>query len=138
MNSDYDKQTNLEKEKTKLKIWLCTISILILVAGIILFIYSIYASIKSLGNDLLIHNFYTIEIDFNKKNEIISILEKENRNYCESMYKIEYESLFPNDYNAKIYCMDEDNISFGVADNEHSNLIKYIHDNGIIEKRKWL
>ena len=136
MNSDYDKQNDLEKEKTKLKIWLCTISILILVAGIILFIYSIYASIKSLGNDLSMHTFHVVEIDFNNKNEIISILEKENRNYCESMYKIEYESLFPNDYNVKIYCMNEDDISFGVADNEHSNLINHIHDNGIIEKRK--
>ena len=136
MNSDYDKQTNLEIEKTKLKIWLCTISILILVAGITLFIYSIYASIKSLGNDLSMHTFYVIEIDLNNKNEIISILEKENRKYCESMYKVEYESLFPNDYNAKIYCTDGDDISFGISNNDHSDLIKFIHDNGIIEKRK--
>ena len=34
------------------------------------------------------------------------------------MYKIEYESLFPNDYSAKIYCMDEDNISFGISNND--------------------
>ena len=125
-----------EQQKTKLKVLLCTIFILILVAGITLFIYSIYVSIKSLGNDLSIHTFHVIEIDFDNKNEIISILEKENRNYCESMYKIEYESLFPNDYSANIYCMDEDNISFSISDNEHSNLIKYIYDNVITEKRK--
>lgn len=136
MNSDYDKRADFEKEKINLKIWLCTISILILVAGITLFIYSIHSSIKSLGNDLSIHTFYVVEIEFNNKNEIISFLEKENRNYCESMYKIEYESLFPNDYSSKIYCIDEDDISFGISDNERSDLIKYIHDNGIIEKRK--
>ena len=109
---------------------------MILVAGIILFIYSIYSSIKSLGNDLSMHTFYVMETNFENKNEIISILKKENRKYCESMYKIEYESLFPNDYSAKIYCMDENDISFSISDNEHSNLIKYIYDNGITEKRK--
>lgn len=125
-----------EEQKTKLKVWLCIISILILVAGIALLVYSIYASIKSLGKDLSVHTFHIIEIDSNNKDEIISVLEKENRNYCESAYKIEYESLFPNDYSAKIYCKYKDDISFGISDNEHSDLIKYIYDNGIVEKRQ--
>ena len=136
MNLDYDKQVDLEKEKIKIKIWIYFFIIIVSVCCVLWFIYSTYSSFKALGDDLSANTFYILELTDNNRGEIISILEKENRDYCESIYKIEYKALFPNDYSAIIYCSDEDNINFGISDREHSKLIKYIYDNGITEKRK--
>ena len=136
MNLDHDKQVDLEKEKIKIKIWIYIFIIIVSVCCVLWFIYSIYSSFKALGDDLSANTFYILELTDNNRGKIISILEKENRDYCESIYKIEYKVLFPNDYSAIIYCSDEDNIYFGISDNENSELIKYIYDNGISENRK--
>ena len=136
MNLDHDKQVDLEKEKIKIKIWIYFFIIIVSVCCVFWFMYSIYSSFKALSDDLSANTFYVLELIDDNREEILSILEKENRDYCESIYKIEYKALFPNDYSATIYCVNEDNINFGISDREHSKLIKYIYDNGITEKRK--
>ena len=136
MNLDHDKQVDFEKEKIKVKIWIYIFIITVSVCCVFCFIYSIYSSFKALGDDLSANTFYVLELIDDNREEILSILEKENRDYCESIYKIEYKTLFPNDYSATIYCLDEDNIYFGISDGENSELIKYIYDNGITENRK--
>ena len=126
----------LETEKTKVKSWIYVLIIFVSVGGIAWFIYSIYLSFKALGQDLSTNTFYVLELTDYYKDDIISILNRENRKYCESIYKIEYKALIPNDYSAVIYCKDQANINFTITDNEKSELIKYIHDNGTTERRK--
>ena len=62
-------------------------------------------------------------------------MKEENIKYCESIYKIEYEQLFPNDKSAKIYCRNEKDVEFTISDNKESQLANYIYNNGILERK---
>lgn len=132
MNFDDDQAVKLEKEKTKAKIWMYILIIFVSVGGVVWFIYSIYLSFKALGEDLSKNTYHVLELTDDTKKEIVTILENENKNYCESMYKIEWNHSFPRGTNIKIYCKDTENIIFNSSDSE---VLKYIDDFGIIEKR---
>ncbi len=132
MNFDDDQAVKLEKEKTKAKIWMYILIIFISVGGVVWFIYSIYLSFKALGEDLSKNTYHVLELTDDTKKEIVTILENENKSYCESMYKIEWNHSFPHSTNIKIYCKDTENIIFNSSDSE---MLKYINDNGIIERR---
>ena len=132
MNFDDDQAIKLEKEKTKAKIWMYILIIFVSVGGVVWFIYSIYLSFKALGEDLSKNTYHVLELTDDTKKEIVTILENENKNYCESMYKIEWNHIFPHGTNIKIYCKDTENIIFNSSD---SKMLKYINDNGIIERR---
>lgn len=132
MSFDDDQEVKLEKEKTKVKIWMYILIIFVSVGGVVWFIYSIYLSFKALGEDLSKNTYHVLELTDDTKKEIVTILENENKNYCESMYKIEWNHSFPHSTNIKIYCKDTENIIFNSSDSE---MLKYINDNGIIERR---
>lgn len=132
MNFDDDQVVKLEKEKTKVKFLMYLLIIFVSIGGVAWFIYSIYLSFKALGEDLSKKTYYILELTDNNKEEVISILKKENKKYCKSMYKIEWNHHFPHGTNGNIYCKDTDNIRFNISKSE---LTKYIHDNGITERR---
>lgn len=97
----------LEVEKTTKKCWGCIKNIYAAFAVLAFLIYLIF---KIFGIVLSLRTFHTLELTDVHKKQIISLLDKENIDYCESMYKIEYIELFPDDYSMTIYCKSEDNI----------------------------
>ena len=122
----------LETENTKIKIWIYILIIIVSLSTIVWFMFSIYLSFKSLGEDLSKNTYHILDITQDNKNEVISILEKENIDYCKSMYKIEWYHRFPHGTPITIYCKDNDNIRLNISE---SNLIKYIDTNGTTERR---
>lgn len=123
-----------EEIETKGKMYAITI-LSVMIAIIVLIVMGIFC-IKSCFVDLSKHKYYVIDINNFNKEDIKKLLENEKFQYCESMYKIEYEQLFPDDKSAKIYCKNEDDIIFSIYDNGViSELANYIYNNGQIEKR---
>ena len=126
---------NDEEEIIKTKSKMYTITILSVIGLIILSITIFVFSIKSFFNDISKHKYYVLDINTENKDKIISLLKEENIKYCESIYKIEYEQLFPNDKSAKIYCQNEKDIEFSIYGNKESQLANYIYNNGILERK---
>lgn len=124
----------LEVEKTTKKCWGCIKNIYAAFAVLAFIIYLVF---KIFGIVLSLRTFHTLELTNVHKKQIISLLDKENIDYCESMYKIEYIELFPDDYSMTIYCKSEDNIKKDMPDFPTSELIMYIRTNGITTKRKY-
>ncbi|MBO5183717.1 MAG: hypothetical protein J6B64_04930 [Bacilli bacterium] len=126
---------NDEEEIIKTKSKMYTITILSVIGVIILFITIFVFSVKSFFNDASNHKYYVLDVNTENKDKIISLLKEENIKYCESIYKIEYEQLFPNDKSAKIYCRNEKDVEFTISDNKESQLANYIYNNGILERK---
>ena len=126
---------NDEEEFIKTKSKMYTITILSVIGVIILFITIFVFSVKSFFNDASNHKYYVLDVNTENKDKIISLLKEENIKYCESIYKIEYEQLFPNDKSAKIYCRNEKDVEFTISDNKESQLANYIYNNGILERK---
>ena len=126
---------NENEEETIIKGKIIAITTLSVICVVIIFIVIGVISIKSIFNEMTKHKYYVLEINNNNKDEIIFLLENEEKEYCESIYKIEYEQLFPNDKSAKIYCKDEENIEFVIPDSNDSELANYIFENGVAGKR---
>ena len=126
---------NDEEEIVKNKSKMYTITILSVIGVIILFINISVFSVKSFFNDVSKHKYYVLDVNTENKYEIISLLKEENIKYCESIYKIEYEQLFPNDKSAKIYCQNEKDVEFSISDNKESQLANYIYNNGVLERK---
>ena len=129
MNEDF------EMAEAKTKSWIYVLIIFISVGGIAWFIYSIYLSFKAFGEDLSKNTYHVLELTDDNREKVISILNKEDRDYCESIYKIEIQSLFPNDYYATVYCNNQSDIKYSIASHDNSELIKYIDENGTTERR---
>lgn len=127
---DFDEE-EISYEKGKMYAFIAFVLISIIVFGIVISI----VFIKSIFKDFQTHEYYVLEIDAKNKETIISLLEKENLSYCETMYEIEYEQLFPNDKSATIYCKGGEEIKFSIYDGKKSELAQYIYENGTIEKR---
>lgn len=127
---------NKEYEEDKVKGNIIAVTILSIIGVIIIIIITIIIIVSSFFEDLSKDVYYTLDVNENNREQIISLLKQENKKYCESIYKIEYTQLFPNDKSAKIYCRNEDDIEFGIYDNNPSELANFIHENGKIEKRK--
>ena len=126
---------NDEEEIIKTKSKMYTITILSVIGFIVLSITIFVFSIKSLFYDVSKHKYYVLDINTENKDKIIYLLKEENIKYCESIYKIEYEQLFPNDKSAKIYCRNEKDVEFTISDNKESQLANYIYNNGILERK---
>lgn len=128
---NFDDNDKIDKEKGKMY---AITTLFVIGAFAILVIVGIF-SMRSCFADMGKYKYYVLEVNKENKEQIISLLEKANKPYCESIYKIEYEQLFPNDKSAKIYCKKEDNIKFSISDNEESELANYIFENGAMERR---
>ncbi len=126
---------NDEEEIIKTKSKMYTITILSVIGFIVLSITIFVFSIKSLFYDVSKHKYYVLDINTENKDKIIYLLKEENIKYCESIYKIEYEQLFPNDKSAKIYCQNEKDVEFSIYDNKESQLANYIYNNGVLERK---
>lgn len=127
---------NFEDEeiiKTKSKMYAVTLLSVVVVLAIV--IIGIIVSIKSFLTEISKHQYYVLDINDDNREKIISLLNGEQFDYCESMYKIEYEQLFPDGKSAKIYCKDKDDISFYIDDDKKSELVQYIFYYGDMEKR---
>lgn len=122
---------NKEYEEDKVKGNIIAVTTLSIIGVIIIIIITIIIIVSSFFEDLSKDVYYTLDVNENNREQIISLLKQENKKYCESIYKIEYTQLFPNDKSAKIYCRNEDDIEFGIYDNNPSELANFIH-----EKRK--
>ena len=127
---------DIDEDEIKTKSKMYAITTWSIIGVIIIFIIVSIFSIKSIFNDLSKHKYYVIDINNSNKEDIINLLENEGFKYCESMYKIEYEQLIPDDKSAKISCKNEDDINLSIYDDGTiSELANYIHNNGKIEKR---
>lgn len=125
-------RNNNEYEDAKAKGNIIAVTTLSVIGAIIIAIIAIAKYfLRALSNDV----YYILDVNENNRGEIISLLKQENKKYCESIYKIEYTLLFPNDKSAKIYCKNEDDIEFVICDNYSGELAKFVYENGKIEKR---
>ena len=111
---------NDEEEIIKTKSKMYIITILSVIGFIILSITIFVFSIESFFNDVSKHKYYVLDINIENRDKIISLLKEENIKYCESIYKIEYEQLFPNDKSAKICCQNEKDVEVKIYDNKKS------------------
>ena len=113
--------------------WIILVIITVVVISSIIVIMSIYKMFTS----PIPKTYYILEINDNNKEEIIKLYEEEtnNKEYCDSIYKIEYYIGFPDGTSYTMYCRYEDNISFNIDKAGVDNLAKYIRKNGYTEKR---
>ncbi len=127
----------LEIEITKTNSKMIIITLLSVIGTIIVLICLLINSIKSSLKILEKHTYHFVDVTDSNKNEIIKILEDENIEYCESLYRIEYLQLFPDDGVGKIYCNNEDYKTFAIYDDsgKESNYRNYIYENGYTERR---
>ncbi len=105
-----------------------------LIGAIIIVLMVIIILTKSFVDNLSKNKYYILDINNDNKEQITLLLQQENREYCESMTKIEYIQLFPNDKRVKIYCNEKD-INFIIRDNETSKLANYIKANGFMKTK---
>ena len=128
---NFDDNDKIDKEKGKMYALTTLFVIGVFVILVIVGIFSMSACFVDMGK----HKYYLLEVNKENKEQIISLLEQENKPYCESIYKIEYEQLFPNDKSVKVYCKKEADIKFSISDNEESELANYIFENGETVRR---
>lgn len=77
---------------------------------------------------LFSYEYYELKVDKSNRSEVIEMLKKEDKKYCNSIYKLEMRQLFPNDKSLDIYCKDEilyDGICDGCS--EESNIPSYMY-----------
>lgn len=131
---NFDENDEIIKTKSKMYV----ITTLSITGVIILFVVISIFSIKSVFNSLLItkNEYFALNIDDKNKDKIIELFNNEkenifpNKNYCESIYKIEYYHLFPDGTQYTMYCKDEDGITFGIDKVGEDTLATYIYENG--------
>lgn len=113
------------------------------VIGVVILIIVIicFAGPKLIDRLVTLRAYRVLKINDENKENIIELLEQEKDNifpemkYCDSMYKIEYNDLFPDGTDYTIYCKDEKSISFGIDKVGEDVLHSYIHKNGYDEIR---
>lgn len=104
-----DDNEYIENKKGKLKLFYI-ITFLVMGVLIMMVVFAMMI-VNFILSDTGKNEYYVLEVNQENKEQIISLLEKENKPYCESIYKIEYEQLFPNDKIAKVYCRNGKKIS---------------------------
>lgn len=120
-----------EEAKTKGKMYaLTTLSVIAVIIGF--FVCSILL-VKSCMSDITKNKFYILAIDDKNMPNVISLLENENYDYCESMYKIDYYRTFSKGLEIEIYCKDEKNMIQSIKNSDTSKLVDYIILNGRME-----
>ena len=86
MNND----DNKEYEKVKRKGNIIAITTLSIIGVIIISIITILLLAKSFFENLSKDEYYVLDVNKNNRDQVILLLEQENKKYCESLYKIEY------------------------------------------------
>lgn len=117
-----------ETVKTKGKMYaITTLSIIGII--IVFFVIGIYF-IKSISNEVFKYreNYYSLDINDDNKDQIVSLLKTKKIDYCESLYKIEYIYSFPHREEVTIYCKNDKDVNLYTDNNDE--LVKYIKDNG--------
>ena len=127
---DFDEDDVIIKTKGKI-IAITTIAV---ISIIIFLIISTILIIKSSINDLSKHKYYVLQINEQNNETIKHLIIQAQKNYCDSMYKIEYSKNAMNNINFEIYCKKENNITFSI-NNDDNELLQYILEYGTIEKR---
>lgn len=118
----YNENEELIKMKTK-KLSIIILSIISIT--IVLIIIGLYCFSQIFKHR---EDYYVLEINNSNKETIKLFLENEKNNYCDSMYKIEYNYSFPHSSSITIYCEDSNNIEL-YTDN-YKELIDYLRNNG--------
>ena len=126
---------DISEEEVRAKGKIIATTVFIVIGVFVIFIIIGIISIKMFFNNLTKQQYYVLDVNSNNKDKVISLLENEEFEYCESIYKIEYLQQFPDGKSAKIYCENEEDIKFEIYDNKVNELAKYIYENGIDEKR---
>lgn len=130
-NKNFDEEEKYgEKEKAIANIISITILSLIGIA-VIVFLTLKYLS-KEISEISYETKYYYLEVTDKNREEIISRIEQENQEYCDSMYKIEFHNSFPDSTDYTIYCGDEENITFSI---DGSAIATYILEHGRTELR---
>ncbi len=117
-----------ETVKTKGKMYaITTLSIIGII--IVFFVIGIYF-IKSISNEVFKYreNYYSLDINDDNKDQIVSLLKTKKIDYCESLYKIEYIYSFPHREDVTIYCKNDKDVNLYTDNNDE--LVKHIKDNG--------
>lgn len=117
-----------ETVKTKGKMYaITTLSIIGII--IVFFVIGIYF-IKSISNEVFKYreNYYSLYINDDNKDQIVSLLKTKKIDYCESLYKIEYIYSFPHREDVTIYCKNDKDVNLYTDNNDE--LVKHIKDNG--------
>ena len=117
-----------ETVKTKGKMYaITTLSIIGII--IVFFVIGIYF-IKSISNEVFKYreNYYSLDINDDNKDQIVSLLKTKKIDYCESLYKIEYIYSFPHREDVTICCKNDKDVNLYTDNNDE--LVKHIKDNG--------
>lgn len=121
---------NNEEETVKAKGKMYAITTLSIIGIIIVFFVIGIYFIKSISNEVFKYreNYYSLDINDDNKDQIVSLLKTKNIDYCESLYKIEYIYSFPHREEVTIYCKNDKDVNLYTDNNDE--LVKYIKDNG--------
>ena len=131
----------IEEETIKSKAKMYSLIVFSIIVIIIIFILVFIFSIKSAFNSFSQKTYYILDVTSENKNKIIELFEKEkenifyDKNFCDSIYRIEYYHTFHDGTSYTMYCKDEDNIIFNIDKAEEDTLANYIYKNGFTEKR---
>ena len=117
-----------KENKNKIYIYISIIGIILIILIILALCKIVYIII-----DFNYIKYYYLEINDNNRSKIEELLTKENINYCNSMYKIEYYNVGLNYPKINIYCTNEPNITFSSKHKDELN--NYLYSQGKIEKR---
>lgn len=126
---NYDENDEQMKRKTKIY----TITTFSVIGAIIVFII---IGILSINAFFTKKEYFVLNVNDKNKYKVIELFEKEKENifytkdYCDSIYKIEYYNLFPDGTSYTMYCKDEKNITFGIDKVGEDTLATYIYENG--------
>ena len=115
--------------------------VLIIIGIVVISSIIVIVSIYKMFTSPIPRKYYVLDVNDNNKEEVIQLFENEKENifrtekYCDSIYKIEYYNTFAHGTDYTMYCMNEENISFGLNTSGINSLAKYIRENGYAEKR---
>ena len=115
--------------------------VLIIIGIVVISSIIVIVSIYKMFTSPIPRKYYVLDVNDNNKEEVIQLFENEKENifrtekYCDSIYKIEYYNTFAHGTDYTMYCMNEENISFGLNTSGIDSLAKYIRENGYAEKR---
>lgn len=115
--------------------------VLTIITIIVIIFVTIIIGIYKMFTTPIPRKYYILDVNDSNKEEVITLFEEETKNdtyikkYCDSIYKIEYNVLFPDGTSYTMYCSDEDDIYFGIDKTGVDTLAEYIRENGYTEKR---
>jgi len=127
-----DKQIGI-KEKAIAKMIIITLFsiVIVIIIAILVFKYSYNKIVEGLSKN----TYYTLDVDEDNIEKVISLIQEENQKHCDSLYKIEYYNTFPDGTSYILHCEDEEDIRFSIDKVGTDVLSQYIYDNGTSEVR---